>query len=46
MKAGNDMTMPNGYPEDLRNALADGELVRADLEACAKRILNVYMRYE
>ncbi len=46
VKAGNDMKMPNGYPEDLVAALEAGELVRADLEACAKRILKVYMRFE
>lgn len=46
VKAGNDMKMHIGYPEDLKAALKTGELTRADLEDCAKHILNVYMRFE
>lgn len=42
VKAGNDMKMHIGYPEDLMAAIEKGELERADLEACAKRILKVY----
>ncbi len=44
VKAGNDMKMPVGYPDDLKAALKDGNLERADLEVCAKRILTVYKR--
>lgn len=44
VKAGNDMKMHMGYPDDLEAALKSGELTRADLEACAKRILNVYLK--
>ena len=44
VKAGNDMKMHIGYPDDLMVALESGELTRSDLEACAKRILNVYMK--
>lgn len=44
VKAGNDMKMPCGYPEDLRVALERGELNRGDLEACAKRILTFYQK--
>ncbi len=46
VKAGNDMKMHIGYPEDLKAALETGELKRADLEACARRILTVYMRFD
>ncbi|MBR6548412.1 MAG: beta-glucosidase, partial [Clostridia bacterium] len=46
VKAGNDMKMPVGYPDDLMAAMKSGELTRADLEACAKRILNVYLRLD
>ena len=46
VKAGNDMKMPNGYPKDLISALGTGELTRADLELCAKRILSVYLKFK
>ncbi len=44
VKAGNDMKMHIGYPEELMAALKTGELTRADLEACAKRILATYAK--
>ncbi len=44
VKAGNDMKMHVGYPEELMEAIEKGELTRADLEACALRILSVYKR--
>jgi beta-glucosidase len=44
VKAGNDMKMEIGYPDDLFAALEDGTLTRGDLQACAKRILTVYQR--
>jgi len=46
VKAGNDMKMHIGYPEDLMAALKSGELTRADLESCARHILTVYMRFD
>lgn len=46
VKAGNDMKMHIAYPEDLKEALKTGELQRADLETCAKRILSVYLEFE
>ena len=46
VKAGNDMKMHIGYPDELMAALKAGELMRADLEACARRILSVYMRLD
>ncbi len=45
VKAGNDMKMPVGYPEDLKAAYDKGELTRADLEVCVKRILEMTMRF-
>lgn len=44
VKSGNDMKMHVGYPEILKAGLENGELKRADLEACAKRILTMYLR--
>lgn len=44
VKAGNDMKMHKGYPEDLKAAYDCGELTRADLEACAKRILGMFIK--
>lgn len=44
VKAGNDMKMHRGYPEDLKKALDKGELTRADLEVCTKRILEMFMK--
>ncbi len=44
VRAGNDMKMHIGYPEDLYLALTEGEITRGDLEACALRILKVYLR--
>ena len=46
VRAGNDMKMPFGYPEELIEALKDGRLTRADMEVCLKRILTVYLRFE
>ncbi len=45
VKAGNDMKMPCGYPEDLKAAFDKGELTRADLEPCVKRILEMTMKF-
>ncbi len=44
VKAGNDMKMEVGYPEELFAALGEGKLTRGDLEACAKRILTAYQK--
>ena len=43
--AGNDMKMHVGYPENLKKAYEDGCLTRAHLELCAKRILEMTMRF-
>ena len=44
VKAGNDMKMHCGYPKDLMKAYKKGELTRAELELCAKRILAMIMK--
>ena len=44
VKAGNDMKMHCGYPEDLKAAFDEGKLTRADLEICVKRILEMFMK--
>ncbi len=44
VKAGNDMKMHCGYPEDLKAAYDNGELTRADLEKCVKRILEMFTK--
>ncbi len=46
VKAGNDMKMHCGYPEDLKAAYDKGELTRAELEACVKRILEMFMKLD
>ena len=44
VKAGNDLKMPLGYPDELKAAVEKGELTRAELELCAKRILEMMLR--
>ncbi len=44
VKAGNDMKMHCGYPDDLKAAYDKGELTRADLELCVKRILEMFTK--
>ncbi len=44
VKAGNDMKMHCGYPEDLKAAFDTGNLTRADLELCVKRILEMFLK--
>ena len=44
VKAGNDLKMHCGYPEDLKAAYDKGELTTADLELCTKRILEMMIR--
>ncbi len=44
VKAGNDMKMHCGYPEDLKAGYDDGRITRADLELCVKRILEMFLK--
>lgn len=46
VRAGNDMKMHVGYPEELLAALKEGTLTRGDLEACVWRILNMFLKFE
>ncbi|MBQ2774333.1 MAG: glycoside hydrolase family 3 C-terminal domain-containing protein [Clostridia bacterium] len=44
VKSGSDMKMHMGYPADLKEAYDKGDLTRADLEACVKRILEMFLK--
>lgn len=44
--AGNDIRMPRGEPEVLREALATGRIQRGHLEVCAKRILELFLKFD
>ena len=44
VRAGNDIKMPKGEPEELKKALEEGYIVRSDLEACAKRIFTMILK--
>lgn len=46
VKAGNDMKMHCGYPEDLKAGYDEGRITRADLELCVKRILEMFMKLD
>ena len=46
IKAGNDMRMPVGNPDDLENDINKGKLAREDLGFCAKNILRTYLKFE
>ncbi len=43
---GCDISMPEGYPDQLNQGLLDGRLKRGHLETCAKRILQLYFKIE
>lgn len=44
--AGNDLKMPRGNYDNLREALADGKLTREELCVCVKRILEMILWLE
>ncbi len=44
--AGGDVKMGEGYPDELEAALNSGKLTRADLEAPAKRILELILKFD
>ncbi len=44
VKAGNDMKMHCGYPDELKDAYEKGDLTRAELELCVTRILNMFTK--
>ncbi len=44
--AGNDMKMAAGYPERLQQALDQGLIGRADLLACARRVMQLILKID
>ncbi len=44
--AGNDLKMGTGYPERVKKAEEMGALTRADLERCAKRVLELILKLD
>ena len=44
--AGNDIRMPIGFPDQLRQALKDGKLTRRHLEISVKRILEMILKLD
>ncbi len=45
-KAGNDIRMWLGQPEDFYEALENGTITREHMEVCAKRILELILKFE
>lgn len=46
VKAGNDMKMGCGFPERLLEAEEKGALTRAEMEICAKRVLELILKID
>lgn len=46
VRAGNDVKMATGFPERLMEALDKGILARADMEICARRILELILKLD
>ncbi len=46
VKAGNDLKMATGYPEDLMEALSKGLLTRNEMNICVKRVLKALLRFD
>ncbi|MBO4377389.1 MAG: glycoside hydrolase family 3 C-terminal domain-containing protein [Clostridia bacterium] len=46
LAAGNDVKMPTGFPDRVRDAMEQGALDRKDLEISAKRILEFLMKLD
>jgi len=44
--AGNDVKMAAGYPDRVQQAMDLGAVTRADLERCAKRVLELIMKID
>lgn len=44
VKAGNDMKMHRGYPEDLKKGLEDGVITPEHLKVCVMRILDMMLK--
>lgn len=46
VKAGNDIKMPVGAPDELKSAVEDNTLSRAELELCVKRLLDMILKLD
>ena len=46
INAGNDLRMPSGFPDRLKEAMDRGLISRAQLEVSAKRILNLILKLD
>ncbi len=44
--AGNDIKMPYGYHEQIKDSLDAGSITRDDIEVCVKRILEMIMKLD
>ena len=44
--SGNDIKMATGFPERLMEAVHKGIITRAELETCAKRVLNLILKVD
>ena len=46
IKAGNDVKMATGFPERVKKAMEMGQLGRAELEHCARRVLELILKID
>ena len=46
IKAGNDIKMPYGQPEKVKEALNDGKITREELAECVNRLLNMIIKLQ
>ena len=46
LKAGNDVKMPAGQHKAVMQAISDGKISRAEIEACVKRVLEMIMKID
>ncbi len=46
IRAGNDIRMPNGFPDQLNEALLRKKLKRSSLEICVKKILEMFLKLD
>lgn len=46
LKAGNDMKMPYGHPDEVYKALENGEISRDEIVVCVRRILEMILKLD
>lgn len=46
IKAGNDVKMGTGFPERVKKAMEMGQLGRAELKHCARRVLELILKID